>query len=553
MPLRKKKTNNDKLGSAVGGCMERRKPPQNRERSGRMKLPVTSNPVLDPLSARFGVEVREAHVGLRPEDHDHDIGVSHNEVQTTENPMPYVLEDGNQNLHGSQDPHIVLEDNCGRGDSGYGVEEMLDSGVCADAGGGVSAAHGQATVADVDGVGRHSRMQEEESDDAGNLDTLQQLHLLLRNLTPAQRALFNSTSSSHEELNITDTQRTSHQRKVESRSISENVGSKGAGRQVKHARLKQNSPVEPFDRGYSEVRVDAALHPISVQGGKPKSSVDELCEMIAEAQKQTFQQIRGMSTSANQEPGTPRGDGASGSKSKGKRKRHVDHERHCTSMTSGGSSQRSLSIRSADPGGTGVALSTGDLLDFQFGSDWPVVKDIPPVHVDKYGYPAGEYWAHMKPYCYDRGQHHFPWHIEWRKQSNVLKAKFILKLRTKYPGNWESKGVLRSLGKSIREKRARVKARFRCYDNPKDVPCPIACSPESFWQIYRDSKDPVKMAKSKLCVARAQERKATGRVTFSHKCGRHGYDGVHKVFVSFFTSIDFTFRLSSFMTLFFFS
>ncbi|KAG0504721.1 hypothetical protein M758_N023000 [Ceratodon purpureus] len=144
------------------------------------------------------------------------------------------------------------------------------------------------------------------------------------------------------------------------------------------------------------------------------------------------------------------------------------------------------------------------------------------------------YWAHMKPYCYNRGQYHFPWHVEWRKQFNVLKAKFIHKLRTKYPGNCESKGVLRLLGKSIREKRARLKARFKTYDNPKDVPCPTGCSLESFWQIFRDSKDPLKMAKSELCTRRAQERKVAGRLSFSHRCGRHRYEGVHRIFGSEF-------------------
>jgi len=77
------------------------------------------------------------------------------------------------------------------------------------------------------------------------------------------------------------------------------------------------------------------------------------------------------------------------------------------------------------------------------------------------------------------------------------------------PRHWESKGVLKSLGNNIREKRAWLKACFKIYNNIKDVVRPRGCIEESFFQIYRDAKDPVKMAKLELCTAKALERKAS--------------------------------------------
>ncbi|KAG0597345.1 hypothetical protein M758_UG330200 [Ceratodon purpureus] len=58
----------------------------------------------------------------------------------------------------------------------------------------------------------------------------------------------------------------------------------------------------------------------------------------------------------------------------------------------------------------------------------------------------------------------------------------------------------------------------------------MGCSEESFAQIKRDIEDPMKKRKSEQCAARALERKAAGLSTFSHRCGRHGYDGVIRKF-----------------------
>lgn len=84
---------------------------------------------------------------------------------------------------------------------------------------------------------------------------------------------------------------------------------------------------------------------------------------------------------------------------------------------------------------------------------WGSVRDIPKVEINRYGFPSGVFWDHMRPYVFDRGAYVFPWHIDWNKQSDTLKTRFILRMREIYAGPWEAKGVMAALGNNLRERR----------------------------------------------------------------------------------------------------
>jgi hypothetical protein len=107
-----------------------------------------------------------------------------------------------------------------------------------------------------------------------------------------------------------------------------------------------------------------------------------------------------------------------------------------------------------------------------------------------------------------------------------------------YKGPWEAKEVMTQVGNSLREKKNRLKKRFKKFSNPKAVPCPRGCTVESWEQIFRDLKDPKKKAKSYLCKAKAEERVASTASPFNHKCGRGGYRGIVVRFVSAPLSYD---------------
>lgn len=166
------------------------------------------------------------------------------------------------------------------------------------------------------------------------------------------------------------------------------------------------------------------------------------------------------------------------------------------------------------------------------GLPWAAVQDVPPLEITRLGSPCGPFWDHMRPFLYDRGAYVFPWHLNWNEQCPELKARFIYRLRQLYPGAWEAKEVLAQLGNSLRERRNRLKKRFKIYSNPKAVPRPKGCTLESWEQIYRDLRDPKKMAKASLCKVKADERVALAVYPFSHRCGRGGYRAIVARFVS---------------------
>jgi hypothetical protein len=168
------------------------------------------------------------------------------------------------------------------------------------------------------------------------------------------------------------------------------------------------------------------------------------------------------------------------------------------------------------------------------GLEWVAVRDVPAVEVNRLGEPVGLFWDHMKPYLFDRAAYVFPWHADWNKQSEELKARFILRLKKLYPGPWEAKAVLKQVGTNLREKRNRLKKRFKVYSNPKAVNRPKGCTLESWQEIYQALCDPKKKAKSDLCKAKAQERVARGSSAFTHRTGRAGYRGIVTKFVSSF-------------------
>jgi hypothetical protein len=167
------------------------------------------------------------------------------------------------------------------------------------------------------------------------------------------------------------------------------------------------------------------------------------------------------------------------------------------------------------------------------GPEWAAVRDIPPVEINRLGEPTGGFWDHMRPYVFDRGAYTFPWHLNWNRQCPELKARFVFRLRKLFPGPWEAKAVLTHLGHNLREKRNRLKKRFKIYCNPKAVNRPKGCTLMSWEQIYHDLRDPKKKAKSDLCKLKAHERVANGATAFAHRTGRGGYRGIVARFVRF--------------------
>jgi hypothetical protein len=45
------------------------------------------------------------------------------------------------------------------------------------------------------------------------------------------------------------------------------------------------------------------------------------------------------------------------------------------------------------------------------GPAWAPVGDIPPVEINRLGFPCGLFWDHMRPYVFERGAYVFPWHV----------------------------------------------------------------------------------------------------------------------------------------------
>jgi hypothetical protein len=166
------------------------------------------------------------------------------------------------------------------------------------------------------------------------------------------------------------------------------------------------------------------------------------------------------------------------------------------------------------------------------GPEWASLRDVPAVEVNRLGEPIGSFWDHMKPYIFDRASYIFPWHVDWNKQCEELKSRFIMRLRKLYRGPWEAKAVLKQVGNSLRERRNRLKKRFKIYSNPKAISRPKGCTLQSWQEIYRGLRDPIKRAKSDLCKLKAQERVAAGCTAITHRTGRGGYRGIVARFVS---------------------
>jgi hypothetical protein len=164
------------------------------------------------------------------------------------------------------------------------------------------------------------------------------------------------------------------------------------------------------------------------------------------------------------------------------------------------------------------------------GPEWAALHDVPPVEINRLGEPTGAFWEHMQPYVFDRGAYIFPWDVDWNKQSEDLKSMFILRVRELYPGPWESKGVMALVGNNLRERRNRLKKRFRICSNPKAVSRPRGCSVQSWEEILKTMRDPKKKAKSDLCKLKADQRLAAN--PFSHRTGRGGYKRIIVKFVS---------------------
>jgi hypothetical protein len=166
------------------------------------------------------------------------------------------------------------------------------------------------------------------------------------------------------------------------------------------------------------------------------------------------------------------------------------------------------------------------------GWGWMTVRDVPPVEINRLGEPTGAFWEHMQPFLFDRGACVFPWDVNWNRQDPELKSRFLFRLRQLYPGPWEAKVVLTELGNNLREKRNRLKRKFRKYSNRKAVTRPKGCTLQSWEQIYQDLRDPKKKEKSDLCKRKADERVAMGGSPFTHRTGRGGYRAIIAKFVS---------------------
>jgi hypothetical protein len=138
----------------------------------------------------------------------------------------------------------------------------------------------------------------------------------------------------------------------------------------------------------------------------------------------------------------------------------------------------------------------------------------------------------MKKRVFDEASYKFPWHVEWNRQDEYLKGRFLLRQRMLFPGHWSDKFVMHEVGVNLKEKRTRLRKEFREKKDPKMVVMPAGCTKESFLRIWEDMKDPIKAAKSLKCKRAADLRMQT--IGCRHRCGRGGYGGIIEKFVSFF-------------------
>jgi hypothetical protein len=160
---------------------------------------------------------------------------------------------------------------------------------------------------------------------------------------------------------------------------------------------------------------------------------------------------------------------------------------------------------------------------------WGIPGDIPRFEVNNLAYPTGDFYEHIRNYAVDQASKEFPWHLDWNKQCPEQQALFAVRLKEIYKGPWDPKLIMQEVGGNLRERRARLRRKFKSYKNWRLVPIPLGCSKFSWMKIHEDMSLP-KMEKLSASSKAAAEARI-GRVGYSHKWGPCGQRGLVKRFV----------------------
>jgi hypothetical protein len=163
-------------------------------------------------------------------------------------------------------------------------------------------------------------------------------------------------------------------------------------------------------------------------------------------------------------------------------------------------------------------------------NSWDTDEEIPPLEVNELNHPCGDYWRCMKNWAFEKASNDFEWHLDWNKQCELLKANFLVSLRKKFPGLWDTKEVMHKVGGNIRSRRNRLKREFKKRGSLRQVSIPANCTKHAWRQIWEDLRDPKKCAKAQKCKLATEARLEISG--FAHRCGRNGYDGIDRDFVS---------------------
>jgi hypothetical protein len=107
-----------------------------------------------------------------------------------------------------------------------------------------------------------------------------------------------------------------------------------------------------------------------------------------------------------------------------------------------------------------------------------------------------------------------------------------MRLKEIYKGPWDTKMLMQEVGGNLRERRARLRRKFKRYRNWRIVPIPLGCSKFSWMKIHEDMILPQieKLSASSKAAADARIEK----VGYSHKWRPVGQRVLVKRFISIF-------------------
>jgi hypothetical protein len=115
-------------------------------------------------------------------------------------------------------------------------------------------------------------------------------------------------------------------------------------------------------------------------------------------------------------------------------------------------------------------------------------------------------------------------------------------LKEIYKGPWDPKIIMQEVGGNLRERRARLRRKFKSYKNWKLVPIPLGCSKYSWMKIHKDMFL-LKMEKLSASSKAAAEARID-RVGYSHKWGPSRQRGLVKRYVCHPIHVPFSFLFS---------